>query len=447
MRIKDNLAMTHPDYSNEYYQASKKLLEEINNYRDFEILKDYFNRRDLFDIMISIGLKRYMEEFLQKFSKEYKIDRFFYFFSKKEMFNIIKSNIELEYNYKNILIVKIDSKNNRNMGEMINIELKKGEQNYLTSYVESRIKDKYIGYFLICMVYSLFETLPNMKIRGGFIRDMFNEKDNNDNIDIDIYINDYDLALMNQKLKFKNIKDYLEFKIDSIINSLANLIFDKSIDLEDLYKYKILTYKIKTLYCISLKYKINNTVISLDINYNGTYEFCRNIKSSEHNIDFEQNGLEFEYKESKLICKMYRKYENTTPYIKKELATKYNSIKIINKYITNDQLNNNTDIIRIIRDFIGVEYMYMLKIINTIINKEMYPTHNLCCNTMPRCIYDDKFKCKCSICHEIYKKIYNRYHKFSDKYKIHCVRCNKRLCIYDGILNNSLINSEEEDTN
>ena len=272
---------------------------------------------------------------------------------------------------------------------------------------------------------------------------MFADKYHNKNIDIDIYIDYLDITIMNRSLNFKIMKEYLEFKIDSIINSLANIIFQNSIELEEIIKYKISTYKLKNLYCISLKYKIKDYIITLDINHNGGYEFCRNIKTSRYNIDFEQNGLEFRYTDSKLICRMYRKYKYTTKYIKDQLTKKYNSIKIINKYITNDKLNNNLDIIRIIRDFIGIEHMYMLKIINTIINKEMYPTHNLCCNTKPRCIYNNDVACKCYICHEIYKKIYNRYKKFTDRYNVHCNRCNNIFFIYQGVLNNDLIQDSD----
>lgn len=435
--------MTKIGYSNEYYQASEKLLLKINSFRDFDILKDYFCRKCLFTIIFELGYKKYMEEFLIKFGIEININRFDYFFSKKEMFEMILSNLNIEYNYKQIFIVKYNLRYLETTKEILDIKIIQGDENYLTSYIESRIEDKYIGYFLICTIYSLFETLPKMKIRGGFIRDMFDNKYHNKNIDIDIYIDNLDIILMNVTLNVKNMKEYLEFKIDAIINSLANIIFKNSIELDNIFKYKISTYKIKSLYCISLKYKIKDFTITFDINHNGSYEFCRNIITSKYNIDFEQNGLELRYKDSKLICKMYRKYKNTTSYIKNELTRKYNSIKIINKYITNEKLNNNLDIIRIIRDFIGIEYMYMLKIINTIINKEMYPTHNLCCNTKPRCIYNNNLVCKCSVCHEIYKKIYNRYNKFSNRYNVHCNRCNNILCIYQGIINNNLIQDSD----
>ena len=54
-------------YSNEYYQASKKLLLKINSHRNFDILKDYFCRKSLFALIIELGFKNYMKDFLMNF--------------------------------------------------------------------------------------------------------------------------------------------------------------------------------------------------------------------------------------------------------------------------------------------------------------------------------------------------------------------------------------------
>lgn len=313
--------------------------------------------------------------------------------------------------------------------------------NNVSSYVRSKIKDKKNRYLILSLIYSLFETFKNMRIRGGFVRDMFSSEEDIKKIDLDIYIELEELDNMVGYLTPQSSKylNYIYLKIDGIINILSNIIYNKTINLEEISRYNIGSYEYNYSDCITLKYVLEDGFkISIDVNYIGKYTFCKNTNAVNYNIDYEQNGMELLYKNNKIVYSMFREYKDTTEYIKERLSREISSKNIIRMFINNNEINDG--ILLIIRDYIGAKEMHMLKIIYTVVKKIMYPSHSLCTDMKPECIYNERVSCKCMRCHNIYKKIYNRYNKFVDSnYTVHNNICKKRYCVCRGIKNNRLI--------
>ena len=340
-----------------------------------------------------------------------------------------------------------------------------GEKNFsiITKFCMKRFHNIKFGYFILCLIYSLFKTFDKMKLGGGFVRDLFLDYDIHDyNIDLDIYIKKDDLLKIQRSIDPYNIsqfdyKTYIRSIIDPIVNYLFLIIFDVSINIESIMFYKIKTYVDKSVYCISYKYSYQDFNISIDVNYIGYHSFCnkdvyrwgyidQNTKLDfiTHNMDYEQNGIQLTYNknnlENDIECNMFRKYDETNIYIKKKLS-KINTYvlihKLLNIHIIDNFLPNN--IIKNIYEYIGLEYIYLLKIIYTITKKIMYPSHTLCTNKTICCDNNNNYACKCSRCFEIYNKMKSRHLKFSKNFTVYKYRCNNKYCICDGILNDFFV--------
>ena len=358
-------------------------------------------------------------------------------------FNLIIKLPSLNFNFdiRHILLIKINEIN-------IKILHKNIGNTFITEYIKKSFKNKKIGYFLLCLIFSLFNTFTKMIIRGGFIRNMFINDESITDIDLDIYVDEFILVRIinslkkfdkynkNKEVSFLDYKTYVNSIIDLIVNNLFRLIFNKSINIESIISYKIITYVNKKTDCLSFKYRIDNIVLSIDINFIGKHSFCTNSDIKSYNIDYEQNGIQLKLINNKLSCDVFRKYNETNNYIKKEL-NKINSSLIITSFFNIKKLFNN--ITTIIESFLGIEYIFLLKIIFTITKRIMYPSHVLCTNNKPLCIHNDKLLCECTNCFEIYKKMYLRHTKFSTSYNVHSYVCNKKYCTCSGIINNNLI--------
>jgi len=283
-----------------------------------------------------------------------------------------------------------------------------------------------------------------MVIRGGFVRDLFNTDKFDKYIDIDIYLPSKYIYEIISRGKYKKV-NYIYNIIYLLADTLHQIIFKKRITILKIKKYRVQTsnnYYSSYTFKFNIQYDIS---LNIDINFNDNHSFCnrlqqynKNITISNYNIDFYQNSLQLTYNNN-FECNSCIKYANTDTKFEKELQ------KIKNNKLINLLLNNKLIIIdyiyNIICEYIGLEHIFMLKIIYTIINFSMTPCHMICTNNI-YCNHEHYINSPCSV--EIYKQMVMRYNKFKNKYNITITKCDKLYCVCNGIINNKLIHTDLE---
>ena len=366
-----------------------------------------------------------------------------YYYSKLDT---ILPSLNFLYDFNIIIYIKIDSDRMNILYDEYkeyNInENKREKKNFsiITKHLINRYDNIKFGYFVLCLIYSLFNTFNNMIIRGGFVRDLFLNKAKNDyKVDLDIYISDLNLRslIFNLNHSSYEFNIYIKTIIDPIVNNLFRLIFEISINIESIVFFKVKTYANQSLNCISYKYTHEEIELSIDINYKGYHVFC-NSDYKIYNMDYEQNGLELTYNKdninSDIECKIFRNHENTTPYIKKKIK-QINTNILINKILDIHLYNKflQKEFIKKICEYLGKENIYLLKIIYTITKRTMYASHTLCTSVHNLCDDSSKYVCHCSKCFSIYTKMKSRHLKFSENFNVDSYKCKKKYCVCSAI--------------
>jgi hypothetical protein len=378
--------------------------------------------------------------------------------------------------------------------------------------MQKKTDNKNINYFLYCLIYNLYEGIIHTKgyYGGGGIRDLFLDdiislNDDNPKIDIDIYITKNKFSLINDD-NIIEIYDTFCYR-----NSIHYLIYNLSkickIEIE-LKSINIINRNKTTSICnfnstIQYTYILNNKLeLTIDINALRKYKFCASSTVVlDYNLDYEQNGLilkkiilDSKHLNQELLGSpivgntsellpirkdFILELSHVREYIKSDTENKNKKLLFNNKYINEyidsyfPKINIKNNCRDIIKEYIGINYLYKLDIINRIIQKKMDISHMLCCNNL-KCLYayafrtiDDKISytsylenkkiknhdklkdypiriCECIYCFRTFYNLYKRDNKFKNKgYTICNHDCSNKYCAYAAIENPEIIPCKE----
>jgi hypothetical protein len=370
-------------------------------------------------------------------------------------------NYSIIYNFSYIIII---DKYSNTIRRMLNNKCS------IKDHIKNKTNNININYFLYCLIYNLFIDLIHINgyYGGGGIRDLFLNKNklNYDcKIDLDIYltnkkffcVHNDDIINPTKDIEQKNICysnsiHYLLINLAKICDVSIKIISINTINrIEDDF---INTDRSRFLYAITYQhiYKLNDITLSIDINRLRKFKFCITSPISlNYNIDYEQNGLILKKKYINIFdfileLQHIRKCENLNDkniIIKKNIQKKFKLHQYIISCINNIRIK---EVLNKIFDFLGNDYLYILCIINDIINNEMTTSHMLCCNQL-NCNFEnfskklnDYQRCDCKHCFLTLYCAYKRNKKFINRgFKIIDNKCSHKFCVYEAIKNPNII--------
>jgi len=301
--------------------------------------------------------------------------------------------------------------------------------------------DKKLNLFL----YSLIINMSKIScfLYGGMIRRIFSNEPSSDNYDLDFCcgfdnifdnLENYDVKAINFLLRHDiNDRNSIIFELDSyslhymlvtkkfftnrniflIVSILYKLIFNEQINNFYLEKCCI-SNKYYTLYFNDFKLDINFKVLN-----NCNYDFIENMLYLDKNITI-QSAKQYNYKKVLLI-------------------------RLVGLLLSSEKLRPFNNILNIIFEMIGTNYLCALESIYYIINKKLRLTHDNCFEYKKTINYYNPPPSKMSLVtknliNQNQKLIFYRIPKFFDYFTIiYCTNCTKNNCICKFLKNMYLI--------
>jgi len=339
----------------------------------------------------------------------------------------------------------------------------KRNKDIIYDFMMSYHEDKYVCWFLYCIIINIYITIDDINIQGGFIRNMFERNHiKKSYLDIDMYllseflIKQKEFIKIDFELKEENkscwssLPAYMNF-IDStvcILNKLINENTNIITDITNICMYDRLgVYPNPENYSINVSYNLicNNKTylgLSFDINKNTYSAFYHDIKYWETNTDsylvkyyneLKENNIDnVDYLQNSLILVKNKKTNKLEidlriPISKLNILVKktmliFNQQNIIIILLNYQPFIKLKGIIDIISSFLSDEDLLKIIMYYSIACGIMIPCHALCTNCT------DLYKVDTTI-FLIRDQLIKRYAKFRDReYKILETRCDKAIC-------------------
>ena len=347
------------------------------------------------------------------------------------------------------------------------VTYEKRNKDIIYDYMMSYHENKYLCWFLYCIIINIYIKIDDINIQGGFIRNMFEHMHiKKSSIDIDMYLLseflimqkefimiDFQLDIENKSC-WASLPAYMNF-IDStvcilnkIINENTNIInyieyisiYDRVGVHPDPDNYSMnVTYILKCINDIDfrLSFDINKKTYSAvshnieEMNKINIISYYNNVKKENiDNVDYLQNSLilvknkKTEQLEIDMCIPMFKLRSrdlSCSLWASIDIFNIKNIIIILLNYQPFIQFNH---IIDIISSFLTDKDKVKLIIYYSISCRIMIPCHALCTNYIKLHDIDNDIDILCD-------RMNYRYNKFSKlKYKMLELRCRNPICIY-----------------